>query len=945
ALLERHEPFFDFEIQRSAGRGRASWLSISGLPMLGENARFLGYRGIGRDITKRKRVHQLLALDHAVARCLADADSAPEALKAVIRTVCKSEGWDFGRYFRIDDEAGVLRLEEFWSAPGAGFEKFIEDSRAVVYPSGAGLAGRVWKSGKPLWSADFTRDPRALTTALARESGVHGGFVFALTSRGRPIGVLAFNSREIREPDDGLLQAVRSIGSQIGQFLTCKRAEEELHQGEERFRRLTILTSDTYWEQDEQYRFTLFTGAGKSWVGEMQRKAFGKRRWDMEHLNMSAADWRAHIAVCEAHQPFQDLELCRIEAGKMFWISVSGEPVFDESGAFKGYRGVGKNISARKRAQQLRELEHAVAHCLADADNAQQALKAVIRAICETESWDCGRFFRADTEAGVLRFEEFWGVPGAAIEKFIERSRALTYPLGAGLAGRVWQTGEPVWSDDTSRDPRVLMTALAQESGIHGAFVLPVTSEGKAIGILSFNTREIREPDEGLLQAVRVIGGQIGQFLTRKYAEEDLRQSEERFRRLTMLTSDTYWEQDEQFRFTSFTGTGKEWIDAVRSNAIGKRRWEMNYLNMSPTDWQAHIAACEAHLPYYELKLCMFEGGRKLWISVSGEPVFEQSGAFKGYRGVGKDITDRVLAEEELRRSEERFRSLTGLMSDGYWEIDEEFRFTFLSAGIENARFESQELLGKRPWESEAMYAGPEQWSALREDLRAHRPFQEFVFTRASGGNEARHFSISGLPIFDAAGAFCGYHGLARDITEKFRTQEHVQYLAYHDELTGLRSRSFFVEALARAIEQARRAGRRLALVFIDLDDFKQVNDTHGHAAGDRVLKEVAARLTASFRKGDLIARLGGDEFVVLIEDRAERHLLGAIANKVLAEVVKPCTSCATEVRVTASIGISVFPDDAGDENDLIQKADAAMYSAKSKGKNVVGFFSAAAPE
>ncbi|MBI4290379.1 MAG: PAS domain S-box protein [Betaproteobacteria bacterium] len=944
AKLERHEPFFDFEIQRRSGRGHTSWLSISGVPMLGENGRFYGYRGIGRDITLSKRVRQLLALEHAVARCLAEVDQAPEALKAVIRGVCESESWDSGRYFRIDGEE--LRLEGHWSAPGTGFESHIEGPHAAIScPLGSGLESRLCKTGKPQWSADAARGHRVMTTAPAREAGFHGAFMFAVTSKGKPIGVLVFNSREIREPDAGLLQTARVIGGEIGQFLSRKHIEEKLRESEERFRSLADLSSDWYWEQDEQLRISFLSSSFQEKTGKDPAWILGRKRWDEPAPNLSDEDWARHRGQLERHEPFFDLEIQRtVGHGRTMWVQVSGVPVFDESGRFCGYRGVGRDITSRKRAQQLLALEHAVAGCLADADNVPEGLKSVIRAICESERWECGRYFRADDEAGVLRFSEFWCVPGAEIDEFIKGSRPIVYPRGVGLAGRVWQTGQPLWSADTSSDPRVMATGLAQGSGRHSAFVFAVTAEGKPIGILTFNTNEIREPDERLLQTVRVIGSQIGQFLTRKYAEEEHRKSEERFRSLTLLTSDTYWEQDDQYRFTLFAGSGKEWIDASRRRALGKRRWDLDYLNMTAADWAEHIAIHEARKPYRDLRLCRIEAGKKIWISVSGEPVFDASGTFKGYRGAGKDITDRVLAEEELHEREERFRRLTGLLSDGYWELDDSFRFTFASAGIEEAGFAGDELLGRRPWECEGMQASPQEWRALREEMEARKPFQEFVFSRPSRGGALRYFSISGLPVNDAAGRFQGYQGVARNVTEKVQSQERVQYLAYHDGLTGLRSRGFFVEALARAIEQARRAGRHLALIFIDLDGFKQINDTRGHTAGDHMLMEIAGRLTASFRKGDLIARLGGDEFVELIEDTGERRLLEALANKALAEVVRPYAFGGRQMRVTASIGISMFPEDAENENDLIKNADAAMYRVKEKGKNAVGFFSAAPP-
>lgn len=175
---------------------------------------------------------------------------------------------------------------------------------------------------------------------------------------------------------------------------------------------------------------------------------------------------------------------------------------------------------------------------------------------------------------------------------------------------------------------------------------------------------------------------------------------------------------------------------------------------------------------------------------------------------------------------------------------------------------------------------------------------------------------------------------------EKARADERIQYLATHDGLTGLPNRSMFTQLLGASIQTARRYHKKLALLFIDLDRFKVINDTLGHADGDALLIEIATRLQRTLRTSDVVARLGGDEFVVILPEAASEVEIGAVARKLLSVTMKPMLLSGQECRVTASIGIATYPENGKDEQTLIKNADMAMYLAKEEGKNDIRFFS-----
>jgi diguanylate cyclase (GGDEF)-like protein len=177
-------------------------------------------------------------------------------------------------------------------------------------------------------------------------------------------------------------------------------------------------------------------------------------------------------------------------------------------------------------------------------------------------------------------------------------------------------------------------------------------------------------------------------------------------------------------------------------------------------------------------------------------------------------------------------------------------------------------------------------------------------------------------------------------VVEQAAHAARVEHLAYHDGLTTLPNRSLFSKLLTQSMSQAHRYTRQLAVLFLDLDRFKHINDTLGHEAGDQLLQEVATRLKACLRESDTVARLGGDEFVVLLPEMGEKHHPAVVAEKILSAVARPFVLLGQDYRVTASVGISIYPQDGRDEETLTKHADAAMYQAKEGGSNAFRFYS-----
>ena len=309
------------------------------------------------------------------------------------------------------------------------------------------------------------------------------------------------------------------------------------------------------------------------------------------------------------------------------------------------------------------------------------------------------------------------------------------------------------------------------------------------------------------------------------------------------------------------------------------------------------------------------------------------------------DVTDYLSTQEALRLSESRWRSLTHLSSDWYWEQDAQFRFVrFDGNPYHEVGVPDEMQYGLTRWELPHTFVGEGQWRAHRAQLQAHEVFHDFEMQRTKQDGQPVWVSISGEPIFDGEGVFTGYRGVARDITQRKLAEAEIQRLAFYDELTGLPNRRLLMERLECALAAGAHDDSHGALLFLDLDNFKGINDTLGHEWGDQLLVQVGSRISASVRASDTVARLGGDEFVVVmqglhaegVEAAAETQ---AVAQKLLGVLNQPYQVQDREIHSTPSIGIALFHGAQPSGQDLLKRADLAMYQAKSSGRNMLCFF------
>ena len=346
---------------------------------------------------------------------------------------------------------------------------------------------------------------------------------------------------------------------------------------------------------------------------------------------------------------------------------------------------------------------------------------------------------------------------------------------------------------------------------------------------------------------------------------------------------------------------------------------------------------------WHEYRL-LFADQTVRWVLGNAVTRRETDGQLISYGSI-TDITERKLAETRLQESEARFRSLTDLSSDWYWEIDEQFRFTnFVGYRAGKSQVSQHDSVGRTRWELGALNFTEADWEAHRRVLASHRPFRDLELQRLDAQGQTYWISVSGTPIFDDEGRFRGYRGVGRDISERKRAEDETQRLAFYDTLTGLPNRRLLMDRLAHAQVTSARSRHFGALLFIDLDNFKDLNDTLGHDVGDLLLKQVASRLVSCLREGDTAARFGGDEFVVMLEGLSEDDADAArqvklVTEKILARLNAPYELVGRQHSSSPSIGVTLFGGAESSVDELLKRADLAMYQAKAAGRNTLRFF------
>ena len=556
------------------------------------------------------------------------------------------------------------------------------------------------------------------------------------------------------------------------------------------------------------------TVAGKT-VFDLFPPALARRVHDQERQLMESGET---MIEDEVQVDSRDEQGNRIDR----WSYTTKVPMRDPSGTIIGVVGISRDITARRRMERERAMEHGVARVLSESRSIDDTMPLLIRTMCEAMGWVYGAHWIWESDPPRLRRAGWWCDFEPEFDPADAQAWTEIVTLDkAGLIGTTWLEQRATWVSDIAPLANFRRQASCRKFGFRSGYAFPIKTQDEQLGVMEFFARDRREPDEAMLEVSGAISRQIGQFIRRKQAEESLQDSEQQLRAVF----------DNADVGIAMTGLDMQYlrVNDRYCRIVGYTQDELLRMRASDVNLEANIPAMQdfrertlrGHPSSATVeKQLVRKDGTYVWASVASSVVRASDGAPRYFIAVIQDISESKRAAEALKTSEEQFRRL-----------------------------------------------------------------------------------------------------------------------AQYDILTGLPNRALLYDRLDRALSQARREQSMFAVLFIDIDRFKHVNDTLGHAAGDELLKQISQRFSKCIRNEDTVGRLSGDEFAIVLSRLMTPQDAATVATKLVDALNRPFQLQGADLFVTASIGITVYPTDSTDQDALIRNADVAMYRAKDRGRNNYQFY------
>ncbi len=508
---------------------------------------------------------------------------------------------------------------------------------------------------------------------------------------------------------------------------------------------------------------------------------------------------------------------------------------------------------------------------------------------------------------------------------------------GRGPSGAAIRTAATVWVQDLANDPRVApwrADALARD--FRATVALPLKNEtGGVLGVFCLYAGEANPFTVEEIRLLEELAADIsfGIVTLRQRAARD--HAEAQLHAFVQTIPDIIWSKNIEGRYTRCNAAFGRLLGRAEKDIVGKTDYELAPREMAEAYRRGDRTAIETGAVHSAEFETILPNGQSALFEVLKAPLRDDSGRTTGVIGVARDVSERRRADERQRIAATAFEAQEGILIVG---VDQTV-LRVNRAFIDMTGYQADEAVGQTMAQLAA--SGERRMAEIVEVVAREGAWSgEYAASRKSG--EVFPVWATVAKVTGKGGEITHYVATMTDLAERRRAEREIETLAYYDRLTGLPNRRLFLDRLQQALAASRRSGHMGALLFIDLDNFKQLNDTSGHEVGDQLLVEVAQRLVRNI--GGAAARLGGDEFVVLLENLSEdpreaAKLAKETGERIVAALSAPYALANRVAHSSPSIGVVIFSDEATTSDELLKQADIAMYEAKAAGRNTLRFF------
>lgn len=662
----------------------------------------------------------------------------------------------------------------------------------------------------------------------------------------------------------------------------------------------------------------------------------GKTLYDV--LPTMAAD-TCMTAIQEANETGtsqgKQIELKLADGSHWFELSVSRKPLVKNR--LPIFVVLSRDVTPRKIAEQklarLTKLYAALSQCnqaIVRCTDKEQLFPQICKDVVDFGGMKMAWVGMLDESSKLVKPVASFG-EGIGYLDGLEISSDPDGPKGRGPTGTALRENRPYWCQDFQHAPE---TATWHERGARfgwgSSAALPILCQGKVVGTFTLYASEVNAFDEAAQNLLVEMSMDISYALDRFAMEQETMLNEEIFNHF-MANSPIYiFFKDENIRPVRLSKNYEQLLGKPMSEMIGKSMDEL-----FPSDLAKSMVADDLRILKEGKPITVEEEFNGRTYSTIKFPIFTQ-GNPTYLAGYTIDITEKKSKDESLLK-----------LTQAVDQSPNTIVITDLDANIEYANstftqvtgYSLEEALGENPRILQSGHTPKATYVDMWAHLSAGEEWHGELINRRKDGSEYIE-SVMISPVRQADGKITHYLAIKQDITAKRRDEERIQQLAHFDQLTGLPNRSLLNERFSYALSLAKRSGESLAVMFLDLDHFKNINDTLGHSIGDQFLMEVATRLKATIRDEDTVSRLGGDEFI-LVFPGTDADAAAIVASKLMDAISKPYQIEHHELIGTPSIGIALYPHDGDNFEDLLKNADTAMYRVKQDSRNDFRFFTA----